>query len=549
MYQSTYPDVSMHRLLQEAANRHPRACACSFEGSKISYQTLLEQIDRAARGLAALGIGKGDRVSICMPNMPQAIVCFYAANRIGAVANMIHPLSSPEELRLFLDISQSKLVLTLTGLYDRVLEATQRLTFPCTVLTAHIKYDLPAAKRLLYPLSKQARQVSHLPAYGHIPWEAVLQLGKGKPLPIDIGRGQDLAAILYSGGTTGNPKGVMLTNLNFNALAAQTVKACGFSDFAGKRMLSLMPLFHGFGLGLGIHTPLSVGAQCILMPRFNAKALTGILKKQTPHVIPGVPQFFEALTDLPGLKKADLSCVLGVFCGGDTLTPDLKNRVDRFLQDHGSTARLRQGYGLTECVSATCLEPPAASRTGSVGRPFDSTLYRIFCPQSHKEAAPGQLGEICISGQTVMQGYLNCPEETAQVLQTHPDGRLWLHTGDLGHMDEDGFVYFHQRLKRMLVCNGYNIYPCQLEQALQLHPKVDKACVVGIADPKRGQVPQAYVILKPGFTPDEAIRKELFNHCAQHIAAYALPREIVFTDALPKTALGKTDYRKLEGRQ
>lgn len=549
MYQSDYPDVSMYRLLQEAADRHPKACACSFEGRKISYRALLEQIDRAARGLAALGIAKGDKVSICMPNTPQAIVCFYAVNRIGAVANMIHPLSAPEELRLFLDISQSKLVLTLTGLYDRVLEATQRLTFPCTVLTAHIKYDLPPAKRLLYPLSKEARHTPRPPAYGHIPWEAVLQLGRGKPLYGDTGRGQDLAAILYSGGTTGNPKGVMLTNLNFNALAAQTIKACGFTDFAGKRMLSLMPLFHGFGLGLSIHTPLSVGAQCILMPRFDAKALTRILKKQTPHVIPGVPRLFEALTDLPGLKKTDLSCVLGVFCGGDTLTPELKKRVDRFLQGHGSKARLRQGYGLTECVSATCLEPASSSRPGSVGRPFDGTLYRIFCPQSHKEAATGQMGEICISGETVMQGYLNCPEETAQALQTHPDGRLWLHTGDMGHMDEDGFVYFHQRLKRMLVCNGYNIYPCQLEQALQLHPKVGKACVVGIADPKRGQVPKAYVVLQPGTEPTDALRRELFDHCARHIAAYALPREIVFVDSLPETGLGKTDYRKLEDRQ
>ena len=543
-----YPDISMHQLIWRAGQISPSACACSFYGKTISYKTLLGRIDLAARALTALGIGRGDRVSICMPNTPQAIECFYALNRIGAIACMAHPLCAPEELRKNLKGSKSKLVLTLDRHFDKVYEATQRLSFPCTVLTATVRQALPLCKKLLFPFGKEGKQTPRLPVTGHIPWEALIQLDKGKPLPQDTGRGQDCAAILYSGGTTGAPKGVMLSNLNFNALAMQTAAVCGFKDFIGKKMLSLMPVFHGFGLGIGIHTPLSVGAACILMPQFDKGHFSHILKKQKPNVIPGVPRLFSALLELPGLNKADLSFLMGLFSGGDSLTPSLKAQVDGFLKLHGCNEQLREGYGLTECVSATCLMPRFSTRKGSVGIPFPDTMYGIFRVGTQTPAEPGEAGEICISGPTVMLGYLDDPEETAKALQTHPDGRLWLHTGDLGHMDADGFLYFHQRLKRMIVSNGYNIYPSQLEKALESHNAVLQACVVGRLDERKGQVPVAYVVLKPGVDPDDGLRQVLFDHCARHIAAYAMPRQIEFLAALPKTKLGKIDYHTLEER-
>lgn len=541
----SYPDYSMYEQLKLAAQAAPNACAHSFFGRKTTYKKFLARIDLAARGLMALGITKGDRVTICMPNMPQALECFYALNRLGAAANMAHPLCAPEELRFYLQASQSKLVLTLDQHFDKTFEATQRLTFPCQVLTAKSCQALPKAKKLLYSCKKQACK---LPLSGHIPWELVLKLGRGRPLPPDTGLGQDAAAILYSGGTTGKAKGVVLSNSNFNALALQTAAICGFTELSGKKMLALLPIFHGFGLGIGIHAPLSVGASCILLPRFHERDFLRVLKKEKPNMIPGVPALFEAFLELPGLKHTDLSFLMGLFCGGDALQPDLKKRFDRFLKDHNCSEQLRQGYGLTECTSATCLMPRHKCREGSAGIPFPDTLYGIFAPDTHAPVKPGDEGEICISGPTVMLGYLDSPEETAKALQIHPDGRLWLHTGDLGHMDEEGFVYFHQRLGRMILCNGYNIYPCQLEETLTAFDGVQDACVIGVPEPKKGHIPKAFVVLKKGILPDENTRQAILAHCSKHIAAYAIPKEIIFLPALPKTALGKTDYRALEDK-
>lgn len=535
----SYPDHSMFAQLKQAGQTTPNACAHTFYGKKTSYKQFLRRVEQSAKGLMALGITDGDRVTICMPNMPQALECFYALNRLGAVANMAHPLCAPEELRFYLENSGSKLVLTLDLLFDKAFEATQRLKYPCTVLTAGVRHALPITKQLLFSAPK-------LPLSGHIPWEQVLKLGKGKRLPADTGRSKDPAAILYSGGTTGKSKGVILSNGNFNALALQTAACCGFTELSRKKMLSLLPIFHGFGLGVGIHAPLSVGASCILISRFQKKEFLQILKKEKPHMIPGVPALFEAMLALPGLKKKDLSFLMGLYCGGDTLSPELKNRFDAFLQQHNCPEQLRQGYGLTECTGATCLMPRHAQRPGSVGIPLPDTFYGIFTPGTQRPLPPGAEGEICISGPTVMLGYLNEPEETKKALQQHPDGRIWLHTGDLGHMDEEGFLYFHQRQNRMILCNGYNIYPNQIEDILTAHEAVQKACVVGIPHPVRGQLVKACIILEKGILPDEATRQAILTHCARHIAAYAIPKKLVFIQDFPQTTLGKMDYRALE---
>ena len=537
-----YPELTMYQLLAKNAGGYLRKTAYSFMGKETSYGAFLSRIDAAARGLVKLGIGKGDRVTLCMPNCPQALDCFYALNRIGAVPSMIHPLSAPKEIGFYLDISRSKAILTLDQFYGKVAQVAGDRT----VLIARIQDELPLPLNLLYPLTKNARAVPRLPKTGYVLWKDLVASGKNTPLPEDTGKADDCGAILYSGGTTGTSKGILLSNRNFNALGLQTIAASGFGSIEGMKMLSVMPVFHGFGLGIGIHTALIGGASCILVPQFSVQTYADILKKQKPNIIPGVPTLFEALLRAESLKGVDLSFLKGIFSGGDSLSPELKRKVDQFLKEHGCSEQIREGYGTTECVTASCLTPKDYARSGSIGVPFPDVYYKIVTPGTTQEVEPNIEGEICVSGPTVMLGYMDNPEETASTLRSHGDGRIWLHTGDLGRMDSDGFVYFRQRIKRMLITSGYNVYPSQLENIIDGHEKVLLSCVIGIPDAYRGQRIKAFVVPMPGIEPTEELKEELLNYCREHVAKYAMPRELEFRKELPKTLVGKVAYRVLE---
>ena len=540
----TYPEKTMYQMLHETAGHYPQNTAYVFMGKKTSYAAFLKRVESAAKGLTAMGIRKGDRVTICMPNTPQALDCFYALNRIGAVPNMIHPLSAAKEIAFYLNFSRSKAILTLDQFYAKVASVAEELENPVTILIAKIGDELPFPLSVVYPHTKGGKHP--LPKTGYLLWYDMIAVGKGTALPADDGNAGDCAAVLYSGGTTGTAKGIMLSNRNFNALGLQTIAASGYTSVAGMKMLSIMPVFHGFGLGIGIHTALIGGATCILVPQFSIKTYADILVKQKPNLIPGVPTLFEALLRAEGLEKADLSFLRGIFSGGDSLSPELKKKVDAFLKDHGCTEQIREGYGTTECVTASCLTPKDYARTGSIGVPFPDTFYKIVGVGTTEEVEAGTEGEICVSGPTVMLGYMDNPEETAQTLRRHDDGKLWLHTGDLGYMDVDGFVYFRQRIKRMIITNGYTVYPSQLENIIDGHEKVLLSCVIGVRDEQRGQRIKTYIVPMPGVEPSEALKAEILEYCKQHISKYALPREVEFRTELPKTLVGKVAYRKLE---
>ena len=539
-----YPNKTIYQLVADAAKQHPDNIAYQFQGKKTTYRQFMARIDAAAQGLVSMGIEKGDKVTICMPNTPQALDCFYALNRIGAIANMIHPLSAASEIAFYLNFSRSKAILTLDQFYRKVASVLPQVEQPCTVLVAQIQDELPVPLNLLYPLTKGGRSWKELPKTGFTYWRNLIRCHA--QLPQDNVTADECAAILYSGGTTGTSKGIMLSSRNFNALGLQTIAASGFDDIAGMKMLSVMPVFHGFGLGIGIHTALIGGATCILIPQFNVKTYAETLIKERPNIIPGVPTLFEALLRAEDLKGQDLSFLKGIFSGGDSLSPELKKKVDTFLREHGCSEQIREGYGTTECVTASCLTPKDYARSGSIGVPFPDVYYKIVTPGTTEECEPNIEGEICISGPTVMLGYMDNPEETASTLRRHGDGRIWLHTGDLGHMDQDGFVYFRQRIKRMIVTSGYNVYPSQLENIIDGHEKVLLSCVIGIKDEYRGQKIRAYVVPMPGVEPTEELKKELLDYCALHIAKYAMPRELIWRAELPKTLVGKVAYRVLE---
>ena len=543
-----YPHKTMYEMVEAAAKRHPNHVAYVFMGKKTTYTEFMKRIQAAAQGLYKMGIRKGDKVTICMANTPQALDCFYALNRIGAIPNMIHPLSASQEIAFYLNFSKSKAVLTLDQFYYKVAEILPQLENPTEILIAKVADEFPAPLSALYPLTKTARAVKKLPKAGYTLWYDMVKAGKNTKLPAQKSRYDSCGAILYSGGTTGTTKGIMLSNLNFNALALQTIAASGFSmeEISNMKMLSVMPVFHGFGLGIGIHTPLVAGGTCILIPQFNVKVYAKTLMKQKPNLIPGVPTLFEALLRTEDLEGADLSFLKGIFSGGDSLSPELKKKVDAFLREHNCSEQIREGYGTTECVTASCLTPKDYARQGSIGVPFPDTYYKIVEPGTTNEVGPNIEGEICISGPTVMLGYMDNPYETANTLRRHYDGRIWLHTGDLGHMDQDGFVYFRQRIKRMIITSGYNVYPSQLENIIDANDKVLISCVIGVKDPYRVQRVKAYVVPMPGVEPSEALKQEILDYCSGRIAKYAMPREIEFRKELPKTLVGKVAYRVLE---
>ncbi len=538
-----YPEKSMYEMVLSAKEKYPTYKAYDFMGNTKTYAEFLEEIDLLAKALLAEGVRAGDKITICMPNTPQAVAMFYAINKIGAVANMIHPLSAENEILFFLQKSESVLALTLSDFYYKF-EAIMDKTDLKRVIVTKIGEALPLIKSVAYKFIGHERNVKtdeSAIAYGDFLKNGKKYMGKIPPCPKDI----DVAAILYSGGTTGTSKGILLTNRNFNALALQTA-AAGDCLFPGGVMLSAMPIFHGFGLGVCIHTMLIEGCMCALIPKVDVKEFAGHFKRYKPNYMAGVPTLFEAMMRSEGMADVDLSYLKGVFSGGDSLSVSLKKKVDTFLAEHGAKIQVREGYGLTECVTASCLTPTDYYKEGSIGIPFPDVFYKIVIPDTFDEAETGEMGEICISGPTLMEGYLDEPKETAKTLQIHEDGLTWLHTGDLGYMDEDGFIYFKQRLKRMIVTSGYNVYPSQIENIIDSHEAVMLSTVIGVKDDYRMQRIKAFIVLKPGFTPTEELKAEIKALCEKNIAKYALPREYEFRDSLPKTLVGKVAFSVLE---
>lgn len=545
-FHQQYPDGTMFAFLEQTANAYPDAIAYDFLGKKTTYRGFIAEIRRMARALSAFGIKENERVTICMPNTPQGIITFYALNLIGAIANMIHPLSSESEIIFYLQESESVAVLTLDQFYGKFAEIAQTHPLPRLIIAA-IADALPPLKKLGYRLT-EGRKIAPVPKNDKniILWNDLLALGERHSGPYEVPRrAEDPAVILYSGGTSGKTKGILLTNLNFNALAIQTV-AMAATFNPGDRVLAVMPIFHGFGLGISIHTFLVSGGQCILVPRFTPQTYAELLYKEKPNYIAGVPTLYEALLRNPELEYVDLSCLKGVFCGGDSLSIGLKKKVDKFLADHNASVQVLEGYGTTECVTASCITPAHTSREGSIGLPVPDTYYKIVAIGGSEEVPYGEEGEICLSGPTLMKEYINQPEETAQTLRQHADGLTWLHTGDMGVMDEDGFIYFRQRIKRMIISSGYSIYPSELENILDAHEKVLMSCVIGVPDQLKGQRVKAFIQLQPQIDPDEALRNELLAYCRKHIAKYSLPYAIEFRETLPRTLVGKVAYRLLE---
>ncbi len=540
-----YFDGSMFEAVAKVAEAYPNNIAFDFMGKSTTYKELVREVTRCAKALKTIGVREGDKVTIAMPNCPQAIYMFYAVNLVGGIANMIHPLSAEKEIEFYLNESESVTAITLDQFYNKF-ENIRQNTKVVNIIIASVKDALSRPIRAGYMLT-EGRKIKKIPAGAPvIRWGEFLRLSNACFYNYKVERrGDDPAVILYSGGTTGTTKGIVLTNKNFNALGQQVIAANPMFR-PGDRMLAAMPLFHGFGLGVCIHTMLSQGGRCILIPRFTAKSYAKQIVKYRCNFIAGVPTLYEALLRLPSMGGADLSCLKGVFSGGDSLSIELKKKFDKFLYDHHATIQVREGYGTTETVTACCLTPPHMFKEGSIGLPFPDTYIKIVEPGTDRELPYGEEGEILLAGPTVMKEYMKHPEETAQTLRRHADGLTWVYTGDLGSMDEQGFIYFKGRAKRMIISSGYNVYPGQIENILDAHEFVQMSCVIGVPDAYKMQKVKAFVKLSPDVEPNDKTKQTLMDYCRRNIAKYAMPYDIEFRDDMPKTLVGKVAYRVLE---
>ena len=435
-----YPKNTMVGYLLESVARYPDHIAIEYYGRTYKYREFYEMIRDTAKSLKSQGVKEGDRIAICMPNTPQAVMMFYAANMVGAIAALIHPLSAENEIESYINESNATFLLTLDLVYDKIHNIVDK-TCVTKIVVASVGESLKNIKKFLYKFKSRGTVPKIELTDDIMTWKEFLNYGYDYDGEIAcLKDSEDAAVILYSGGTSGNPKGILLSNFNFNALALSCHMMIEQSG-PGESILAILPIFHGFGLGVCIHTPLCAGMRVVLVPNFSPKDFAKLLSKHKISIACAVPSLFESMTKMK-LGKNDLSNFKCAISGGDFMSKDLKDRVDKYLQDHGSSAEVRVGYGLTEASAATCVTPTGNYREGSIGIPFPGTYYKIVKVGTHEMANFGEDGEVCISGPTVMMGYLNNPDETKNVLRKHKDGKLWLHTGDIGYISLNGIVYY-----------------------------------------------------------------------------------------------------------
>ena len=539
-----YPDLTLYEALAASARRVPDSVAWEFLGTRSTYRDFLDAVDRFASALAGEGLRAGDRILVSMPTTPQAVIAFYAANRLGAQAALIHPLSTAPEITHFLDATGARIALVLDAFYGTLAAATPAKALE-KIVVARIPEYLPPLKRLGFWATK-GRRIASLPADPRIRAWAKLIASFPPATQAPVGKTNDPAAILFSGGTTGLPKGIVLSNRNFIAQGKQAASWCGLGE--RDAILAILPIFHGFGLGVCVNAAFMGGGKSILVPQFSAEVVAKVLRKDRPNVLVGVPTLFEALTRDASLAGADLSCLTACFCGADTLPRAVKERFEAMVAAGGGKVKLLEGYGLTEAVTGIMATPLTEYREGSVGIPFPDMFAKIVKPGGTEEAPVGEEGEICIAGPAVMLGYLDDPQATAQTLRVHGDGREWLHTGDLGRMDADGFTYFSVRLKRMIKSSGFNVYPAQVEAVIREHPAVADACVIGVPDPAQVERVEACVVLRDPAQAGAEMKEAIIAHCRERLIKWSCPREVAFVAALPLTRVGKVDYREVARR-
>lgn len=544
----TPPEVSIYRFLRNKAkelNCDDNIAITYFKNHK-TYKEFFKDIYITARAFKSQGIRKGDIVTIISANTPEAVISFYALNKIGAVANILHPLLSENEIKDALKKYSTVMLVALDMCYTKIkniIDETE--VYKIVIISAKDSMDF--LTKVGYEVTKGRKIEKPKSNEKYIFWSEFYKKGinyENKRIE-ESGMRDTPAVILQSGGSTGTPKGIVLSNGNFNSATLAATKA--YPDLCkDDRILGILPIFHGLGLEVGMNDAFYVGAEVVLIPQFKAQEFDKLLTKHKPSVILGVPTLFEALTTNERMKGVSLSGLKYVIGGGDTLNKARVTKINDFLHEHSAQTNMIQGYGMTEAVAAVCVDLRHASRPGTIGIPWPGIYLKIVKPGTDEEVPYGEDGEICICGPVVMLGYYNNEKETNEALHIHKDGNIWLHSGDIGSMDKDGYVTYKQRIKRMIVTSGYNVYPSQIEEILETHEAVMNATVIGIPHPYKVEVAKAYIALNKGYFENDKLKKELLELCKKNLAHYAIPKEWEFRKSLPKTIVGKVDFHKLQ---
>jgi len=541
----TIPDISMYDEVKSSTNKYPNNLAYEYFGKKVTYKKFLNEIDNVALSFYNLGIKKGDIVTICLPNMPEVLQALYALNKLGAIASMLHPLSSEREIKDNIVTTKSQVLIIMDTEYNKIKSFIKNANVK-KVIFVSVANSMNLETKLLYSFAKAKKYERFPQDEKFISWQKFLKKERNTNYSeienLKFGKNTP-AVIIESGGTSGNPKKVVIQNRAF-ILAARQENIALKNLKPGDSCLAIMPNFHGFGLSVLMHTPLSLGCYTILVPKFNAKKFDILFKKTKPTCVLGVPTLFDALTKCHNVNL-DLANLKYIVSGGDILTEKLEQKINNYLKEHNSKAKITQGYGLSEALAAVALGSDNVNKSGSVGIPLPSNHIKIIDISTHEELPKNKIGEICIHTKALMMGYLNNEIETNKVLQIHNDGHIWLHTGDLGYMDEDGFIFYKGRIKRMIISNGYNIYPSYIEEILECHPAVLQATVVGAPHKYKGEVPKAFIVLKENCN-SLFIKSELKDYCHKNLASYMIPEEFVIRKSLPVTKLGKVDFKNLK---
>lgn len=559
-FQETFeiPNDTMYAIVNRMCRERPDEPALSFLGTRMTFGELRREIDACTRGLLASGFESGDVFAICMPNTPETVILFYAVNRIGGICNMIHPLAPAANVMEIVNETQSRYLCFPELFLSRLaahLEAARKQSPLERIVIAPMARSAGLLSRAGLWLTKGRKANRLMPADpAWIRWDDLVRQGVCYDLD-QLAEASDpdrVSSYLHSGGTTAEAKTIMLSDRNFNGIACQIFSAIGVPIDAprphGEAFVDVLPLFHGFGLCIGMHAMLVNGACCILVPQFSTKGLAALIKKQKPTLMAGVPTLFEAILNDPVMQTVDFSSFTAMFCGGDSLTPELKERFDRFLSERGSSARLREGYGLTETVTVCSLTHHVSSDRNGIGLPLANMEMKIVDVESGQELPDGEIGEILVTGPTVMKGYLHQPEATAETLIPDDAGQTWVKTGDLGYRDPDGFFHFTSRLKRMIKVSGVNVYPLQIENVIAELPEVLQVAAIGVPHPYRMQVVKVFLRVREE-TDREALEVQVREKVGERLLPYAVPKEIEFLDEFPKTLIGKIDLKVLEERE
>ena len=541
----TLPALSAFEYVCQRSKNHLNDTALEYYGRKFTYADLIVNVKKTAAALRGAGVKKGDIITVVSIMTPEIIALFYAADMIGATLNLVDPRYSVEGIREYIEEVDSHLLVCLNVVYERCRQAAKRTNVEKVIVLSPAD-SLPPVMAVGYKLTTPDKNKY---ASNVIRWKKFMAGGKDQSTAAEPYDPDHACVVVHTGGTTGSPKGVMLTDDCFNGIALQ-FQAYPKLFHRGQKLMNVMPPFIAYGFACGIHLPLVLGFTVIIIPNLDPAKLGSLVLKHKPEHMFGVPTHYQQLASDPKLRDKDLSFIINYAAGGDSLSRGAEQTVNDFLAAHGARYPIAKGYGMTEVSSAATVAAGLDNKPGSVGIPMVNTVVAAFEPGTDQELPIGQRGELCISGPCLMKGYYNKPEETAILLRRHPDGRVWAHTGDMGYLDEDGFVFLDSRIKRMIIRHdGFKVFPSMIENVVSRHPAVHQCSVVGCADKDhtQGRLPFVYIVLKADTTAKKKqVIRELERMCAEELPEYVQPVAYKFISSMPMTPVGKVDYRQLE---